>query len=171
MFVFFRHIWYHRGMKLQSIFTKIKQIEKAKIICLAIHLGTLFLGLLPYLFIRTSSSYISSFIGRFFYFTQIPLDKNSVFYIVMTSFFSDFCWAFEMPFALFVFTNGSHSKFFYILCMPIMGSILELCQYFKLLDGVGDIIDCLIYFAASFLGYSIIERIMKHGRTAAEQQQ
>ena len=72
-------------MKLQFIFTKIKQIEKAKIICLAIHLGTLFLGLLPYLFIRTSSSYISSFIGRFFYFTQIPLDKNSVFFNAFAS--------------------------------------------------------------------------------------
>lgn len=63
-----------------------------------------------------------------------------------------------MPFSLFAFTNGKFSKYFYIFSTPIIGSTLEFFQFLGVINGVGDIIDALIYFSASFLGYIIIER-------------
>ena len=146
--------------------TKIKQIDKTNLLCLLICFAVLAIGLMPYLFIRTSSTYISSFLGMFFDFQQISLDENSLLYMLLTSFFSDFCWAFSMPFALFAFTSGRFSKYFYILTMPIIGSVFELFQFFGVIDGVGDIIDAFIYFSASFLGYTTIERGILNGKQA-----
>jgi hypothetical protein len=154
------------NMKNASLLEKSKKIDKTKVICIAICFVVLAVGLMPYLFIRTSSTYISSFLGMFFHFQRISLGENGLLYILLTSFFSDFCWAFAMPFALFAFTNGRFSKYFYILTMPIIGSVFELFQFFGVIDGVGDIIDAFIYFSASFLGYIIIERGITNGKQA-----
>ena len=74
-----------------------------------------------------------------------------------------------MPFFLFVFTRGRLSKYFYMLNMPIIGGLLELFQFLGIVDGVGDIIDAIIYFIASFLGYTILERWILNGKRTAEQ--
>lgn len=140
-----------------------------KIICLTICVVALALGLMPYLVIRTSSTYVSSFIGIFFHFEKIELDTNGWLYVLLTSYFSDFCWAFAMPFSLYALTNGCYSKYYYILCMPIIGSALEFCQFLGIIDGVGDIIDAIIYFIASFLGYIIIERGILHEQHTEQQ--
>lgn len=94
----------------------------------------------------------------FFHFEKITLDEDGLLYILITSFFSDFCWAFAMPFALFAFTDGNYSKKFYILCMPIIGTVLEFLQFLGVFSGVGDWFDAIIYFIASFMGYITIER-------------
>lgn len=143
-------------------FLKTKHIKfpknfETRAICLFISFITLVIGLIPYLFIRTSHTYISIFLDFFFNFKTIALDEESLFYALTTSYFSDFCWAFAMPFLLFAVTNGKFSKCFYILGTPIIGSILEFFQLFDILDGVGDIIDAIIYFLASFLGYMFIK--------------
>lgn len=140
-------------MKIFSSFT-----NKACIICFFISFFALIVGLIPYLSIRTSSTHISSFLSLFFDFKKIPLNQNGLLYSLITSFFSDFCWDFAMPFSLFAFTRGKFSKYFYMLSTPIIGSALELLQFFGIIDGVGDIFDSLIYFTSSFLGYIIIER-------------
>lgn len=160
---------YDEAMKKFSLITKIKQIDRAMVICSVVCFAALAIGLMPYLFIRTSSTYVTSFLGLFFEFRQIPLDKNGLLYPLITSFFSDFCWAFAMPFFLFVFTRGRLSKYFYMLNMPIIGGLLELFQFLGIVDGVGDIIDVIIYFIASFLGYIILERWILNGTRTAEQ--
>ena len=157
-------------MEIKSLFKKIKRVDTATKLCLAICFGMLALGLLPYLFIRTSDTHISAFLGKFIPLRQLPLDENGLFYRIMTSFFSDFCWAFSMPFALYAFTQGRLSKSVYTLGIPIIGSAFEFLQYIGVLDGVGDIIDCVLYFVASFLGYLIIERGVTHVGTTSKQQ-
>ena len=142
---------------LNSILEKAKQ-KKIALICLAISVVCLAFGLLPYLFVRTSGTYISLFFDLFFDFEKIPLNKNGFFYQVITQFFSDCCWAFAMPFFLFAFTGGRLPKKFYFLTMPIIGSVLEVFQFLGIIDGVGDVIDVLIYFIGSILGFIVIER-------------
>lgn len=136
----------------------ISRINKVTVICFFVCFVALAIGLFPYLFIRTSSTHISSFLDIFFDFKKIPLVENGWFYSLMTSYFSDFWWALAMPFMLFGFTNGRLSKYFYVLSTPAVGGILEYFQHLGLIDGVGDVLDTLIYFFASVLGYIIIER-------------
>lgn len=148
-------------MKKADFSNVLKHINRVNIICLVISLSALLAGLAPYLFIRTSSTYLSSFINQFFDFERIPLNKEGLLYSLITSFLSDFCWAFSMPFAIFALTAQKYSKAFYVFITPIVGGILELFQLFGIIDGTGDIIDILIYFVASALGYTIIEKVLK----------
>lgn len=132
--------------------------KKVKCACFLVSLAVLAIGLLPYLFVRTSSTHISSFLGMFFCFKRISLEDNRLIYSLLTSFFSDFCWAFAMPLQLFAFTNGKFSKCFYVFITPAIGGMFEIFQFLGLVNGVGDIIDALIYFIASFLGWLTVER-------------
>lgn len=156
-------------MRKLNVLKKTEQTEKnrwikAEIWCLIICFFALLAGLLPYLFVRTSSTHISNFFDIFIHIEKIGLDKNGLLYKFLTSWFSDFCWAFAMPFFLVAVTKGRLSKWFYILGVPFVGSILELFQFLGVMDGVGDIIDAVIYFLASFLGYIIIERGVLNGK-------
>jgi hypothetical protein len=157
-------------MKKLPALTKLKQIDRTVAICSAVCIIALAIGLMPYLFVRTSSTHVASFLELFFDFRQVSLNKNGLLYSLITSFFSDFCWAFAMPFFLFAFTKGRASGYFYIFLTPIIGSILELFQFFGVIDGVGDIIDAIIYFSASFLGYIILKRWILNDKRITEQQ-
>ena len=72
----------------------------------------------------------------------------------------------NMHYMMLMKLNNIH---FYMLNMPIIGGLLELFQFLGIVDGVGDIIDVIIYFIASFLGYIILERWILNGTRTAEQ--
>ena len=106
----------------------------------------LLLGLVIYLLFRPNT-YISRFILKF-----LPLDLSEILTMINTPFFKfymgDYLWAFSLSCWLRFIFNDRSKNALSVAIVAIAGALYEMMQYFGIISGTGDILDCLLYLLA-----------------------
>lgn len=107
----------------------------------------LLLGLLIYLLFRPNT-YISKFLLHFF-----PLDIPKAFskmeYAFLKFYLVDYLWAFSLACWLRCVLVEESGKIC-IVIVSLTGILYEIAQFFGIVSGTGDILDCFLYVLAGF---------------------
>lgn len=116
---------------------------------------SLFLGLIIYMFMRSGTNFhflLPDAIRNFLYGISGAVPDNFI-TDFLRFWFVDFLWGVSLTFALIsVTTQATKKKFISVSCVSFAAGVLfEFAQLFSLVSGTFDVLDILMYAAASLL--------------------
>ena len=128
---------------------RIKPVYRQKVKYFILGFLALSLGLLIYLLLRPNT-HISRFLLSFF-----SLDIPNVYGVIDYPFFKfylvDYLWAFGFSCWLCcIFIEQRNGALCSMLIVSIIGITYELMQFFDVILGTGDVLDCLLYVLAGW---------------------
>ena len=123
--------------------------------------GSIFLiaGIVIYLFFR-QDTFISVYLSSFFAIEEREI-KNKAIKLFIRNYGADFCWAVSFTFFVHAWLRFSQKELLYLIFCSFLGIIVEILQYWQIISGTADIIDCSIYLIGTVLAIFMIALILR----------
>ena len=111
-------------------------------------------------------AYVSRLIYRLFNITPNHTIDRSAIGTFIRCYLLDILWAFALPNALFFAVGFDKKRLKLIFVLSIgMVAITEVLQYFKIISGTGDLVDCLLECLSITLAIYMVTKVIKEDRT------
>ena len=136
-----------------------------------LHFLTLSIGSLIYIFFRSDTLVLFTWIGYFeniyefvFCLREYTVDLATYFPTWFIYSFPDGMWVSSYIFLLLMIFDFKikRNNIFLIFLIPIIGLFSEFGQYFGLVSGTFDFIDVLLYLVCSLIPFLILKKIIKY---------
>jgi hypothetical protein len=136
-----------------------------------LHFSTLLIGSLIYIFFRSETLVLFTWIGYFenihefvFYLRGYTVELATYFPLWFIYSFPDGMWVSSYVFLLLMIFDFkiNRNNSFLIFLIPMIGLFSEFGQYFGLVSGTFDLVDILLYLVCSLIPLIILNKIIKY---------